>query len=277
MKKKSLAGKLLLTLVLAVVGVLFLLPLLWMISSSLKTGITVFSSDFKWVPDNPQWKNYVTVLTSKTKPILTMYYNSLKIALLTIVGQLLVSSLAAYAFAKINFKGKNIVFILLLGSMMIPSQATIIPRFVMFQNLGLFNTHTALILPAWFSVSAVFLLRQFYQKVPHDLVEAALIDGAGHLLIWRRIILPLTKMAMISLVILGFIATWNDFLTPLVFLTDKSLFTVSLGVNLYNSTDGDSVHLIMTASTIAIVPVIVLFAVCQKYFVEGITTSGLKG
>lgn len=275
--RKKIIIKLLLTVLLAIIGALFLLPLLWMISSSLKTGMTVFSPNFKWIPENPRWQNYMTVLTSKSKPLLIMYKNSLVIAALTIIGQVFTSSLSAYVFAKIHFKGKNIIFMLLLASMMIPSQATIIPRFVMFQAMGLYNTHTALILPAWFSVSTIFLLRQFYQKIPDDLVEAARIDGAGHSIIWARIMLPLTKTAMVSLVILTFIATWNDFLTPLVFLTDKSLFTVSLGVNLYTSTDSDSAHLIMTAATLAIVPVIILFASLQKYFIEGIVTSGLKG
>ena len=206
-----------------------------------------------------------------------MIKNSLVLATATIVGQLLVSSLAAYAFACIDFKGKNIVFIMLLGAMMIPSQATLIPRFTLFNSMGLYNTHWALLLPSWFSVSAVFLLRQFYQKIPRDLVEAAVIDGAGHFRIWWQIMMPLTKTAMVSLTILAFIGSWNDFLTPLIFLTDKDLFTVSLGINLYNSMEQDLINKVMAAATVGTVPVILIFSIFQKQFVEGITTSGIKG
>ena len=271
MKHTNIRRKVITTVILLAVGILFLLPLLWMISSSLKPG-----SDFTWIPSKFVWKTYEQVLTSKSVPFLNMIKNSLVLATATIVGQLLVSSLAAYAFACIDFKGKNIVFIMLLGAMMIPSQATLIPRFTLFNSMGLYNTHWALLLPSWFSVSAVFLLRQFYKKIPRDLVEAAVIDGAGHFRIWWQIMMPLTKTAMVSLTILAFIGSWNDFLTPLIFLTDKDLFTVSLGINLYNSMEQDLINKVMAAATVGTVPVILIFSIFQKQFVEGITTSGIK-
>ena len=276
MKHTNIRRKVITTVILLAVGILFLLPLLWMISSSLKPGSGVFSTDFTWIPSKFVWKTYEQVLTSKSVPFLNMIKNSLVLATATIVGQLLVSSLAAYAFACIDFKGKNIVFIMLLGAMMIPSQATLIPRFTLFNSMGLYNTHWALLLPSWFSVSAVFLLRQFYKKIPRDLVEAAVIDGAGHFRIWWQIMMPLTKTAMVSLTILAFIGSWNDFLTPLIFLTDKDLFTVSLGINLYNSMEQDLINKVMAAATVGTVPVILIFSIFQKQFVEGITTSGIK-
>ena len=276
MKHTNIRRKVITTVILLAVGILFLLPLLWMISSSLKPGSEVCSTNFTWIPSKFVWKTYEQVLTSQSVPFLNMIKNSLVLATATIVGQLLVSSLAAYAFACIDFKGKNIVFIMLLGAMMIPSQATLIPRFTLFNSMGLYNTHWALLLPSWFSVSAVFLLRQFYKKIPRDLVEAAVIDGAGHFRIWWQIMMPLTKTAMVSLTILAFIGSWNDFLTPLIFLTDKDLFTVSLGINLYNSMEQDLINKVMAAATVGTVPVILIFSIFQKQFVEGITTSGIK-
>lgn len=277
MKHTNILRKLIPTAFLIVIGLIFLLPLLWMISSSLKPSAEVFSTDFSWIPSKFVWKTYNQILTSTTVPFVRMTGNSFYIAAAEIFGQLLLSSLAAYAFACIDFKGKNIVFIMLLCAMMIPSQATLITRFTLFKAMGLYNTHLALILPSWFSVSAVFLLRQFYQKIPKDLIEAAVVDGLGHLRIWRTIMIPLTKTAMVSLIILEFIGSWNNFLTPLIFLTDKKLFTVSLGINLYMSTEKDLVNKVMAAATLGTVPVIMIFSIFQKQFVEGITTSGIKG
>lgn len=277
MKHTNILRKLIPTAFLIVIGLIFLLPLLWMISSSLKPSSEVFSTNFSWIPSKFVWKTYNQILTSTTVPFVRMTGNSFYIAAAEIFGQLLLSSLAAYAFACINFKGKNIVFIMLLCAMMIPSQATLITRFTLFKAMGLYNTHLALILPSWFSVSAVFLLRQFYQKIPKDLIEAAVVDGLGHLRIWRTIMIPLTKTAMVSLIILEFIGSWNNFLTPLIFLTDKKLFTVSLGINLYMSTEKDLVNKVMAAATLGTVPVIMIFSIFQKQFVEGITTSGIKG
>jgi len=277
MKKATVRRKLIATVILFIIGLAFLLPLLWMISSSLKKSSEVFSANFTWIPKTPQYKTYVSVLNSKSIPLLQMMKNTVIIAAATIFGQLLIASLAAYAFACIPFRGKNIVFIMLLCAMMIPSQATLIPRFVLFSYIGLYNTHWALILPAWFSVSSVFLLRQFYQKIPGELIEAATVDGAGHLRIWARIMLPLTRSVMTSLIILVFIASWNELLTPMIFLTDKKLFTVSLGINLYNAGDQDLINKVMAAATIVTMPVIFVFLMFQKQFVEGIMTAGIKG
>ena len=265
------------TVILVAFGLLFISPLLWMISSSLKGPLDVFSVPFQWIPDNPRWETYIKIWTDDTIPFLLMYYNSLKIAMLSIFGQVVVSSLAAYAFAKMNFRGKHVVFMLFLGSMMIPSQVTIIPQFMLFHRMGLYNTHWAVIFPVWFNVTSIFLFRQFYMAIPNDLMESAKIDGANHFYIWSRIILPLTKPPMISVVILAFISSWDSYLQPLIFLVSRELYTVALGVNFYYTAEAQQFNLTMAAATSAIVPVLILFIFCQRYFVEGITKTGIKG
>ena len=264
------------TLVLLVVGLLFVAPLLWMVSSSLKAPLEVFKTPFCWIPDRPRWDNYVNIWTNKTMPFLLLYYNSTKIALLSILGRVLVSSLAAYAFAKIHFTGKQLVFTLFLASIMIPGQVMIIPRFVLFHNIGLYDNHWALILPSWVNVTSIFLLVQFYKSMADELVDAAKVDGASHLQIWWRIIMPLTKPPMISIVILGFIGSWDDYLSPLVFLVSRQLYTVAQGVNYYYTMEAAKFNLVMAAATSAIVPIVLLFVFSQNFFVQGITKTGLK-
>ena len=202
--------------------------------------------------------------------------NTLYIALFSIIGQMFISSLAAYSFAKINFKGKQVVFMLFLSSMMVPSQLTIIPRFMLFKTIGLYNNLWAIILPAFFGATSIFMLRQFYMGLPNDLIEAAKIDGAGHLRIFLRIML-LTKAALMSLIILAFISSWNEYMAPLIFLVKKELYTVSQNIQWYMLDEFKEHNLTMAAATSAIVPVVILFIVGQKYFVEGIATSGVKG
>lgn len=277
MKKKKTLQKVLLTAVLLAVGLLFLTPLLWMISSSLKMNKDVFALEFQWIPDEPKWNNYVKVLTSRGIPMLTMFKNSLYLAVMNMIGEILLCSMAAYAFAIIPFKGKNAVFLMLLAAMMVPGQATMIPKFMLFNWMGLYNNHWALILPSWLGISTIFMLRQFYMKVPKDLVEAARMDGASHFKIWMKVMLPLTKSAMTSVAILGFIGTWNDFMGPLIYLVDKDLFTVSLGINLYATDGSDTVNLIMAASTLSIIPIVIFFTAAQKQFIEGITSGAVKG
>lgn len=205
------------------------------------------------------------------------FMNSFFVVLWSIVGQLSFASLAAYAFAKIDFKGKNAVFALFLASMMVPTQVTIIPRFMLFKTVGLYNSLWAIILPNLFGASTMFMLRQFYMGLPDDLVEAAKIDGAGHFRIFAQIMLPLTLAAVVSMFILTFISCWNEYLAPLIFLIDKRKFLVSQVIRWYMDEDSDPTHLIMTASAIALIPTIILFISGQKYFVEGIATSGVKG
>jgi multiple sugar transport system permease protein len=277
MKRDKKASKIIVTVVLAVLAFCFVLPLVWMICSSLKTTTEVFGKPFHWLPAVTQWGNYGKVWTDETINMLTAYGNTLKITLLGTAGQLIIASMAAYAFAKIDFSGKNAIFMLFLSSMMVPSQVTIIPRYMLFKTIGLYNNHWAIILPMWFGATAIFLLRQFYIDLPTDLMEAAKIDGAGHGRIFVQIMMPLTKPAMVSIFLLGFVSSWNEYLSPLIFLTDTKKFTISQAIRWYLLDDLQRYELTMAAATSAIIPVLILFLACQKYFVEGISMSGVKG
>lgn len=277
MKKNERAAAIVRTVVVSLIAVLFVVPLVWMVLSSLKTAPEVFARPFHWLPARVQWQNYATVWMNEEASMLRAFANTLYIALFSIIGQMFISSLAAYSFAKINFKGKQVVFMLFLSSMMVPSQLTIIPRFMLFKTIGLYNNLWAIILPAFFGATSIFMLRQFYMGLPNDLIEAAKIDGAGHLRIFLRIMLPLTKAALMSLIILAFISSWNEYMAPLIFLVKKELYTVSQNIQWYMLDEFKEHNLTMAAATSAIVPVVILFIVGQKYFVEGIATSGVKG
>ncbi|MCI8517678.1 MAG: carbohydrate ABC transporter permease [Hungatella sp.] len=277
MKKTQQLVAIIKTIVFTAIGLMFLAPLMWMISSSLKTAPEVFAMDFSWFPEKLQWKNYVKIWTSDEVSMVRAYLNTAWITGVSILVQLSFASMAAYGFAKINFRGKNVVFFLFLSTMMIPAEVTIIPRYMLFRTIGLYNNHWAIILPHWFSATAIFMLRQFYMGLPNDLMEAAKIDGASHPAIFVRILLPLTKSALVSLMVLTFISCWNEYLSPLIFLTKKNLYTISQVVRWYLQDEAVRYDLTMAAATSTVVPVIILTLCCQKYFVEGIATSGVKG
>lgn len=275
--KTELLVKLLKTAIFFVVGLAFLLPLFWMISSSLKTPGEMFAKDFKWIPANPQWKNYKQVWTDAEVNMTNGFINSAIISVASIVVSLFLSSLAAYAFAKVDFKGKNFVFMLFLSTMMLPTEVTIIPRFMIFHKIGLYNNLMSIILPHWFAPSAIFMLRQFYMGLPTDLMEAAKIDGAGHPRIFAQVMMPLTKTALVSQCVLLFVSTWNEYLAPLIFLADRQLYTASIVVKYQVFDEAAGVDVLMAAASSAIIPTVIIFMFCQRYFVEGIATSGVKG
>ncbi|MBQ8080312.1 MAG: carbohydrate ABC transporter permease [Clostridia bacterium] len=263
--------------ILGVIGIVFLSPLVWMMFSSLKTTTEVFSTSFKLLPNIPQWHNYVFVWQESEISMLRAYGNTIFITVFGTVVQLLISSLAAYAFAKIRFKGKNFVFFLFLSTMMVPVEVTILPRFTLFNTIGLYNNLWAVILPHWFSATSIFMLRQFYMGLPDDLMEAAKIDGATHPTIFMRVMLPLTRTALVSLMVLAIVSCWNEYLSPLIFLVNTKLYTVSQTIRWYMLDDLQRYELVMAAATSAIVPILILFIASQKSFVEGIATSGVKG
>ena len=263
--------------VLGLIGILFLSPLVWMIFSSLKTTTEVFSTNFHLLPKEPQWYNYQYVWRESEINMLQAYGNTIFITVISTVVQLFFASLAAYAFAKIRFRGKNFVFFLFLSTMMVPVEVTILPRFTLFNTIGLYNNLWAIILPHWFNATAIFMLRQFYIGLPDDLMEAAKIDGASHPVIFLRIMMPLTKAALVSLMVLSIVSCWNEYLSPLIFLVKTNLYTVSQTIRWYMLDDLQRYELVMATATSAIVPILILFIACQKYFVEGIATSGVKG
>ena len=275
--RQELLAKLFKTVIFFIVGLAFLLPLFWMISASLKTPGEMFAKDFKWIPEDPRWQNYVRVWTDSEVNMANGFLNSAIISVSSIIVALVFSSLAAYAFAKVDFKGKNFVFMLFLSTMMIPGEVTIIPRFMIFHKLGLYNNLMSIILPHWFAPSAIFMLRQFYMGLPTDLMEAAKIDGAGHPRIFAQVMMPLTKTALVSQCVLLFVSTWNEYLAPLIFLANRQLYTASLVVKYQVFDEAAGTDMLMAAATSAIIPTVIIFMFCQRYFVEGIATSGVKG
>lgn len=275
--KQELLAKLFKTAIFFVVGLAFLLPLFWMISASLKTPGEMFAKEFKWIPENPRWENYKSIWTDAEVNMTNGFINSAIISVSSIVVALIFSSLAAYAFAKVDFKGKNFVFMLFLSTMMIPGEVTIIPRFMIFHKIGLYNNLMSVILPHWFAPSAIFMLRQFYMGLPSDLMEAAKIDGASHPRIFSQVMMPLTKTALVSQCVLLFVSTWNEYLAPLIFLANRQLYTASLVVKYQVFDEAAGTDMLMAAATSAIIPTVIIFMFCQRYFVEGIATSGVKG
>ena len=275
--KQELLAKLFKTAIFFVVGLAFLLPLFWMISASLKTPGEMFAKEFKWIPENPRWENYKSIWTDAEVNMTNGFINSAIISVSSIVVALIFSSLAAYAFAKVDFKGKNFVFMLFLSTMMIPGEVTIIPRFMIFHKIGLYNNLMSVILPHWFAPSAIFMLRQFYMGLPPDLMEAAKIDGASHPRIFSQVMMPLTKTALVSQCVLLFVSTWNEYLAPLIFLANRQLYTASLVVKYQVFDEAAGTDMLMAAATSAIIPTVIIFMFCQRYFVEGIATSGVKG
>lgn len=265
------------TIIIGLLAVVFMVPLIWMVLSSLKPVTEVFATPFRWLPSKWQWTNYAEVWNDAYASMFKSFLNSFFVVAVSLVGSLSIASLAAYGFAKIKFPGKDFIFMLFLASMMIPSQVTIIPTYMLFQKLKLYDSLWAVALPTWFNVTSIFMLRQFYIGLPDALMEAAQIDGANHPRIFAQIMLPLTKPAMTSLAVLGFVSSWNEYLYPLIFVVSPEKFTVAQVIRYWLLDEFKRYNLTMASATLAIVPVLILFLLCQKHFIEGVATSGLKG
>lgn len=269
--------KLIMTVIMVLIGIAFLMPFLWMISASFKVEEEVLSFPIKWIPKN--WnalENYKEVWTG-AMPFLLLYWNSIKVTVLTTLVSCTVSCLAAYGFAKINFKGRDFIFLIVLATFMIPPQTLLVTQFLLYRWLGLYDTHTGLILLNSFSVFGTFMLRQFYIGISNEIIESARMDGAGHFRIFTSICLPLVRPAIATYAILRFIWTWNDFQNPLIFLRSKELFTIQLGVQSFSDQHGSVYSLMMAASVSAILPLLIIFIIGQKNVIEGIQLGGVKG
>lgn len=275
--KKELIKKTVLTAVMFFAVYIMIYPLLWMLSSSVKSNNEVFEIPFRWLPETFRWSNYEKVWNNENYPFGAMFFNSTYVVILSIGLMLMISSLAAYAFAKMEFKGKNACFFCFLATMMLPTQLLLIPRFIIFNALGLYNTLNALIVCHLVNVLAVFLLRQQFVAIPKELSEAACIDGANHFTILWRIMVPLAKPAFLSLLILSFVWFWNDFENPLIFIRSKELYTIPIGLQVYKDDFSAQYGLMMAGSTIAIVPILAVFLFFQKYFIAGLAGGGVKG
>jgi multiple sugar transport system permease protein len=275
LSRRDAAVRALLYAVLVVLAVGMLVPFAWMASASLQMDKDVFRFPFRWIPKAPRWKNYELIW--KRVPFLTFIGNTAKLTLIITALQLLTSSLAAYAFARLKFKGRDLIFICYIGTIAIPWQVYMVPQFIMMRELGLNDTHLSLILLQAFSAFGVFLLRQFFIGVPQELSDAARIDGLGEYGIWAKIMMPLSKPAIATLTIFTFVGVWNDFLGPLIYLSSERLKTIQLGLRMFIAQYSAEYSLIMAASLVSLVPVIAVFLALQKFFIEGIASSGIKG
>ncbi len=276
-RKKISIGKWIVTVLFWIVGVSMLMPLVWMISTSMKFEADVFTFPIQWIPTRfNAIENYNTVWGEQYN--FAMYYwNSIKVTILTTLAQVVVSAMGAYGFSKIKWKYRDQLFLLYLATMMIPPQVTIVSRFMINKFLGLYDTHLGIILMLSFSVYGVFLLRQAMTAIPESLSESARIDGAGHFTIFARIILPLTKPSLATLAILKFVWTWNDYQTPLVFLNSRELYTIQLGMKQFQTEAGSYYSLIMAAAVSAIIPLVIFFLMGQRHVIDGIASGAVKG
>jgi multiple sugar transport system permease protein len=268
---------LIITIVMWSLALLFLMPFAWMVVSSLKRDIDVFRLPIRWIPDPLSWRSYERIWNGP-HPFPRFVANSLIVAGARVAGELFTASLAAYAFARMRFKGRDALFLVYVSTLIIPYQMLLVPRFILYRQLHIFDTLWALILPGIFTVFGTFLLRQFFLSIPEELSDAARLDGASEFQIYRQIILPLAKPALASLAILAFVWSWNDYETPLVMLTTESRFTIPLGLTRYmDEAGGFSPSLIMAGAVSSVVPVLVIFLILQRQFIAALARSGMKG
>lgn len=260
-------------------GLIFIFPFLWMISSSLHDLPGIFNVPFKWIPIPPRWENYNEIFD--LLPLGQHLLNTIVITILNVLFTVFSCTLTAYGFARLKFRGRNKLFVLCLATMMLPGQVTMIPIYIMFTKLGMVDTFFPLILPSLFgSPFFIFLLRQFFMSIPYELDEAATLEGAGKFRIYWNIILPNSKQALATIVILSFIGSWNDFFGPLIYLNSPEKATLTLGLNLLkNQIIGTGVtqwHLLMAGSFLIMIPNILIFFFAQKQFIKGIAVTGIK-
>jgi len=257
-------------------AVLMLLPLAWMVSTSLKDPGDVFLFPPRWVPDPVRWANYRDIFT--TVPFGRFVLNTVVITLLDVVGKALSCSLVAFSFARLRWRGRDVLFLVMLATLMLPHHVTLIPQFVLYKQLGLVDTFVPLVLPNFLGGPFLtFLMRQFFMGVPTELDDAARMDGASTFQIYWRIMLPLARPALAAVAIFTFNASWNDFLGPLIYLHSRENYTIALGLRSFQQEHGTDWNLLMAAALVAMVPVLAIFFAAQKYFIQGIVFTGVKG
>jgi multiple sugar transport system permease protein len=269
--------RLLTILLLITFTIILLAPLGWLVSTALKGPAQIFTYPPEWIPNPALWSNFRESTT--IYPFGRYATNTLIIAVLNILGVLLTASMAAYAFARLRFPGRDLIFLILLSTLMLPFTVLMIPRYIEFRELGWLDSWLPLIVPNWFggSVFFIFLLRQFFRTIPRDLSDAAKLDGASEFRIYWQIVLPLSKPALAVVAVFVFLDTWNDFLGPLIYITSPDKYTVSLGLNLFQGNFSTQYAYLMAASTMMILPTIVVFIAAQRYFVHGVVLTGVKG
>lgn len=278
--QRRISSALILTLM-TLLAVIFMFPFFWTVSSSLKEPFELMTFPPTWLPEVPQWGNYVRVV--EKVPFVQWSLNTLFVVVISTLGSVFTASIVAYSFARFEYPGREVLFVITLATMMLPAQVTLIPQFIFFNKLGWINTLYPLWIPYMFGGGAffIFLLRQFFRTLPRELDEAAVIDGATYWRIFISIMLPLAKPALATVAVISFIGHWNDFVNPLIYINSPEKFTLALGLNYFkNVPEGAGLptqHLLMAASVMVIIPVLVLFFAAQRYFVQGIVLSGIKG
>jgi multiple sugar transport system permease protein len=269
------SGRVLLYVVMIAAAAGIMLPFAWMVISSLKLNNQVFTAPVQWIPDPVQWRNYLDIWAKAD--MVTWVRNTLVLSVAVTFLQVLTGSFAAYGFAKMRFPGRDALFLLYVGTIAVPWQSYMIPQFQMLSGWGLNNTLWAIMLLQAFGAFGVFLMKQYYESIPDSLSEAARIDGLSEYGIWWRIIMPLSVPALASLTIITFVQTWNDYLGPLIYLRDRELWTIQLGLQSFIGEYNAEHALIMTGSVLSVLPIALIFFLGQRYFVEGIATTGVKG
>ncbi|MCI9373792.1 MAG: carbohydrate ABC transporter permease [Lachnospiraceae bacterium] len=274
--RNALIGKILLYAILILITIVMVIPFLWMLSASIKSDREVFQMNpFVWIPEVPKWDNYIKIWTKI--PMLKFVENTVFLTIVVTFLQLLTSSFAAYSFAKLEFKHKNALFLAYIATIAMPWQVYMVPQFIMMRAMGLNDKLLAMICLQAFSAFGVFMMKQFYEGIPSELCEAARIDGMSEYKIYAKIMLPLSKPALSTLTIFTFVSTWNDYLGPLIYLKTESKKTIQLGLKMFIGQYSSEYGLIMAGSVLSLIPVIIVFLCLQKYFVEGVASTGLKG
>ncbi|MBP3962428.1 carbohydrate ABC transporter permease [Paenibacillus lignilyticus] len=276
--QSELVSKLFSYLLLCLGSIVILIPFAWMLSTSLKLKADVYIFPPQWIPQPMQWHNYVEAFT--TFPFGLYTQNSVIIVVFVMIGTLLSCSFAAYGFSRLNAPGRNFIFLVLLATMMLPSAVTMVPIYLFFNKLGWVDTFLPLIIPAWFgSAFFIFMMRQFFMGIPFELEDSARIDGCNTYGIWARIMVPLSKPVLVTVGVFTFMGTWNDFMGPLIYLTDENKRTLALGLSYFQGSarSAPDLHLLMAASLYAIAPCVILYFLCQKIFVKGMVFTGVKG
>jgi len=275
------AGLIVLQIVLTLLLITFLIPALWMVSSSLKVSTEVFAHPIVWIPESPQWSNYIKVFQLPGIPFARFMWNTIVVVTIAVIGTVISSAMVAYSFSRLRWPGRDLFFALLVATMMLPEVIMLIPRFIIFKNLGWIDTLLPLTVPYWFALTPiyVFLMRQFFKSIPMELEEAALIDGAGRARILFQIILPLSKPVIATVAVFALLQHYNDYLNPLIYVNSMQNWTLPLGIAALNANESFRAtwEMLFAASTVMVLPVIIVFIIAQRYFVQGIAMTGFGG
>ena len=277
MKKARTIGHVATHMVLILVGLFFLLPFFWMFSTALKSDQQIFVNPPVWIPDPVMWENFASAVT--VIPFFSYMKNTCFVALLDVLGTVLACPLVAYGLSRLEWRGRNLLFFLTISVMMIPHEVTMIPQFIMYSKMGLVGTYVPLYVASFFGGRPfmIFLLRQFFINLPRDLEDAARIDGASEIQVYGRVVLPLVVPGILTVALFRFMNSWNDFIGPLLYLSDEKKYTITIGLQMFTTQYKTEWALLMAASLLTAIPVVAVYFVVQKRFIEGITFSGIKG